>query len=348
MSSPLISVIICTRNRSQALARTLESLRQLEVPAPWRAEFLVVDNGSTDATARIVAAAAGLDPRLKYVAEPRRGQSIARNTGLAFSTGDIVLFTDDDVFPDRRWLRTMAEPLFRGEFDAVVGQIQLGAELAREWLTPFHKHWLAAPEPCPGMPLELVGANMGFHRRVLNLVPGFDPELGPGALGFGDDTLFSWQLEKAGARIGLLREALVVHCPDASRLLRRAWLEAGANRGRTQAYLLHHWFHGTLRAPRLQQLCLTAKLKLRRVLQPPPPLDAEGGIPWEISYVSCIAKCQQYQRERSRAPKYARHGLRPQGDAAAPGNCLAGASVAGGVAPPPPSPHNGLGETALP
>ena len=48
---------------------------------------------------------------------------------------------------------------------------------------------------------DLTGANMAFARRVLDKVPGFDRELGPGGLGFCDDTLFSLQLRTAGFRL---------------------------------------------------------------------------------------------------------------------------------------------------
>lgn len=311
MSSPAVSIIICTRNRSQALGRTLASLGGLNVPSSWRVEVMVVDNGSNDDTRQVVSDAALHNPLLRYVPEPRRGQCHARNTGLASMAGDIVLFTDDDVFPSRNWLCAMVGPILEGRYDAVVGKLELSSELQRDWLTPFHRCWLAAPDQGPDAPLELVGANMGFHRRVLEKVPGFDPELGPGALGFGDDTLFSWQVQQAGARIGFVQEATVAHCPEVSRLRRRAWLDAGANRGRTQAFLLHHWRHGSLRHPEILRSYLKTKLRLRRRLQPPPPLDAEGGLPWEISYVGGIAKCEQYLLERSRPPKYAKHGLQP-------------------------------------
>ena len=58
-------------------------------------------------------------------------------------------------------------------------------------------------------PEYLVGANMALSREVFAKVPGFDPELGPGALGFYDDTLLGWQLQEAGYTIGSAFDVVV-------------------------------------------------------------------------------------------------------------------------------------------
>jgi glycosyltransferase involved in cell wall biosynthesis len=52
--SPLISIIICTRNRGNDLRWTLETIGELDVPSDLPAEVLVVDNGSTDRTHEVV------------------------------------------------------------------------------------------------------------------------------------------------------------------------------------------------------------------------------------------------------------------------------------------------------
>jgi glycosyltransferase involved in cell wall biosynthesis len=52
--SPLVSIIICTRNRGNDLRWTLETIRELDVPSDLPAEVLVVDNGSTGHTPEVV------------------------------------------------------------------------------------------------------------------------------------------------------------------------------------------------------------------------------------------------------------------------------------------------------
>jgi glycosyltransferase involved in cell wall biosynthesis len=305
-----ISIIISTRNRAESLGRTLESFQNVEIPENCAAEVLVMDNASTDSTAAVAGRADLGGFSLRYILEKTPGKMHAQNRGLAAAKGNILLTIDDDVRPSKHWLVRMVSPLARGEYDGTVGRIELAADLVRPWMTSMHKWWLAAPEPGTVPKLELIGASMAFRRSVLERVPEFDTELGPGALGFGDDGLFSWQLEEAGFRIGEAAEARVVHHPDPSRLLRSSWLSAARTRGRTEAYLLHHWLHGEIRRPRLRRWWLGAKLAVRRRGA---RLDQEGAPLWEMSYVLHMEKCRQFEVERKRARNYTKHGLRKLG-----------------------------------
>ena len=54
---------------------------------------------------------------------------------------------------------------------------------------------------------------------------------------------------------------------------------------------------------------VAAKLHLRRILQPPVPMDAEGCAPWEMSYVLTIEKCRHFVKERRRPRNYSKRGL---------------------------------------
>lgn len=307
--SSSVSVIICTRNQGTSLARTLRAIGDVHVPPAWDAELVVVDNASTDHTAAVVRNADLRNLAIRYLYEGKKGKSFALNRGVAETRGEVLLWTDDDVIPARNWLESMATPLLDRRCDAVWGPIEIAAHLQRPWMRSLHKWWLAAPDAGTVKETELIGANMGFHRSVLQKVPAFDPELGPGALGFGEDSLFSFQLAQAGFRFQFIEQATVVHDFDPSRLLRSAWLEAGRRRGRVQAYLLHHWQHGKLRYPRLLWLWLAMKLSLRRILQPQGAADQEGCALWEISYVGGMAMCSQFRIERHRPRNYTKRGL---------------------------------------
>jgi glycosyltransferase involved in cell wall biosynthesis len=302
-----ISIIISTRNRAESLVRTLDTLATVEIPPGATAEIIVVDNASTDRTAELVLGHRPGDFSLRYLREPCNGKMRAQNRGLAAAQGTAILTTDDDVRPSKQWLEHMVRPIFNHQCDALVGRIELAPDLVRSWMTGKHKHWLASPGGIPVDKLELIGASMVFHRSVLERVPAFDTELGPGALGFGDDSLFSWQLEEAGFRIGEASEALVMHHPDASRLLRSSWLSAAKARGQTEAYLLYHWLHGEIKCPRLRRWWLGAKLAARRRGARP---SEEGAPLWEMSYVLHMEKCRQFEMERKRSRQYAKHGLR--------------------------------------
>jgi glucosyl-dolichyl phosphate glucuronosyltransferase len=309
--SKKVSILICTSNRAEELAKTLLAFERVAVPDGLSSEMVIVDNGSTDSTREVVRQYGGLKHigMVRYAFEPRKGKGNAFNRGVSEIEGDFVLSTDDDVRPAEDWIAQFSSVLIEERADAAVGRIVAAPHLQRPWLTPHHALWLAVADSDTTAPPELIGANMAFRRAVLTRVPGYDPELGPGALGFGDDSLFSWQLEEAGFRIVRVPDALVVHHFDAARLRRRAWLETARQRGRTRAYLLHHWEHGQIPNPRLRRICLSTKLLLRRRLSPPRPLDVDGCDRWEMSYVGSIAMCQQYLVERALPRKYTRRGL---------------------------------------
>lgn len=302
-----VSIIIATHNRAPALQQTLRRLAAVAIPSGWEAELIVADNGSTDDTSAVVQASKLKSVEVRYLYEGHKGKSHALNASLAQARGEILLFTDDDAAPAKDWLELIGRPLLERQCDAAVGRIELAEELRRPWLAPEHLACLAVFH---GVPLQLIGANSGFHRSVLDHVPAFDPELGPGASGFGEETLFSWQLAEAGSRLRYIPEATVIHHPDSSRLLRSSWLSAGRKHGVTRAYLMHHWLHEKVPSPRLRHAYVALKLRLRRLLEPPPPPDAEGTASWDMSYVAEMETCRQFLIERRRPRNYSKRGLR--------------------------------------
>jgi glycosyltransferase involved in cell wall biosynthesis len=97
---PLISVVIPARNAAATLDATLWSVRH-QTYARW--EVVVVNDGSTDATADVVVRHSMEDARIRCVKGHARGVSAARNLGTALSTGDLLAFLDaDDLWlPDK-------------------------------------------------------------------------------------------------------------------------------------------------------------------------------------------------------------------------------------------------------
>lgn len=305
LPNPNVSVIICTHNNADSLRKTLHAFGQVRLPEELSVELIVVDNASTDETAGVSKEVVhGL--AINYVFEPKKGLSNARNAGLAAARGEAILFTDDDVIPSHDWIERMAAPLLDRECDAITGRIQLGEELVRTWMGPMHDVWLAAARVVHA---ELVGACMGFHRSVLDRVPEFDAELGAGALGFSEETLFSNQLLLAGYRLSTIEEPCVQHYPRASRFVRREWLAAAHKRGRSAAYILHHWEHSDVKFPLFWSYYYQLKLWIRRVAQPPPGMEDEGAPEWEISYLVEMEKYRGFIKERRRLRNYEKHGL---------------------------------------
>jgi glycosyltransferase involved in cell wall biosynthesis len=95
--SPRFSVIIPAFNAAATLARAIESVRTQSRPAH---EIIVVDDGSTDATAEV---ARQFGDAVRLIQQPNRGVSVARNAGAVAATGDWMAFLDADDWyaPDR-------------------------------------------------------------------------------------------------------------------------------------------------------------------------------------------------------------------------------------------------------
>src|SRR5450432_3210644 len=190
--NPDFSIIICTHNRATHLRATLESLGAVDLPGELRGELIIVDNASTDGTAELAATYRLSNLEVRYFHETRPGKANALNSGISFSKGRVLLFTDDDVRFSREWFAGMCEPILSGKAHAVQGGIHIAPDLTRPWLTPLLKDSLAHYEgPREGSSVTLIGANMAVSREVFEKVPGFDSEIGPGPSAGGEDTLFS-------------------------------------------------------------------------------------------------------------------------------------------------------------
>jgi glycosyltransferase involved in cell wall biosynthesis len=99
----LASIAICTLNRAPSLARTLESLVAMYPINEVEWEVVVVNNGCTDGTDEVIDSFATRLP-IRRLLEPHGGLSRARNRAVDLITSSYIIWTDDDVVVDRRWL----------------------------------------------------------------------------------------------------------------------------------------------------------------------------------------------------------------------------------------------------
>ncbi len=197
------SVVICTRDRPEFLKRCLRSLSSL-TRKPM--EILVVDNTPTsDETHCIVRSMTGV----RYILEPRPGLDIARNTGVLYSSGNIVAFLDDDVTVHPHWLEALHRAFQTPEVMAVTGLV-LPAELETEAQYIFETHWsfnrgysakifdtnYFRETWHQGTPVWKIGAgaNMAFIREAFALVGPFDDRLDVGAAGCSGDSEFWYRV----------------------------------------------------------------------------------------------------------------------------------------------------------
>ncbi len=309
---PSVSIIVATSGRPTALEETLRSLATVQVPAGWAVDLLLVENVTQAGAESLLALLAGSGISTMYLFEPVRGKSRALNLALAAATGDVLLFSDDDVRFPVDWIERMGEPIFSGRADAVAGGVRLAPHLLRPWMNRTHRAWLASTADylSSDNPSEICGANMALRRQIFDKIGGFDPELGPGITGGGEESLLSWQIRKAGFKILGALEIEIEHHPNPDRLLYKSWIRAAQSKGETRAIHRHHWFHEPIEHALVKKWWVSAKLALRRKLSPARKPDEEGIPPWELSYIEDIAKYSRYLRESKRARTYTLQGLR--------------------------------------
>lgn len=204
MPSPLVSVVIPTRNRAPYLDVALGSLISQELEGPF--ELLVADDCSSDATPAIIGKRGVRCVR----AERPRGLNAARNAGVEATTAELVAFLDDDVYVPPGWLQAVLDGASRHPHaDAFGGPIR-----ARfEGKTPSS----CGRETAPITTLDLGerdteapmvwGANMVVRRASLEKIGPFDETVA----GHGDEEDWLLALRAAGGTIVYLAQAGVDH-----------------------------------------------------------------------------------------------------------------------------------------
>jgi glucosyl-dolichyl phosphate glucuronosyltransferase len=103
----LLTIAICTWNRSMLLRQTLDQMTRLAIPEGISWELLVVNNNSSDTTEEVIKSFSGSLP-IRYLFEPETGLSNARNCAVRHARGEYIIWTDDDVLVDRNWLASYA------------------------------------------------------------------------------------------------------------------------------------------------------------------------------------------------------------------------------------------------
>jgi glycosyltransferase involved in cell wall biosynthesis len=196
-------------------------MRELSVPEGVTWELLVIDNGSTDNTADVVARHQQLLP-IRRLVESTPGKSHALNRAAQAATGDYLLFTDDDVLVDVDWLSAYVRAFRRHPEAAVFGGpiVPWFEGDPPDWLVrTFHQVEYAfaaldlGTEPIPLVsPAVPFGANMAMRAAEQRRYP-YDPGLGPqpGGTIRGEETTLIKQMLAEGASGWWVPEARVRH-----------------------------------------------------------------------------------------------------------------------------------------
>ena len=196
-----LSVVVCAYNAAETLDECLRHTCALDYPD---LEIIVVDDGSTDATADL----ARRHPGVLLVQIDHAGLGVARNEGFRAARGEVVAYLDSDAFPSPEWPYYLVLGLDRRTVGGVGGpnvppvDDPVGAQVvARSPGGPVHV--LLSDDRAEHVP----GCNMAFWRHVLEEVSGFDPVY----TAAGDDVDLCWKVLDRRWEIGFHPAALVWH-----------------------------------------------------------------------------------------------------------------------------------------
>ncbi len=219
MSYSDLSIIICTRDRSQELAHCLS---KLTLQCGSHDEIIVVDNRPSNDMARQIALKFGA----KYYLVTNGGKSTALNVGIKRSNSDIIAFLDDDCFVEDGWkysitrhfedqdiayvsglekpyeLRTMAQKILE-----LKGGFSKGVNFRCFTKDTYKNIWWR------GVPVYLIGlgGNSAVRKSAILKVGGFDEMFGPGEdIWAGESTEICYRLLQGGYTLVYDPEAIVL------------------------------------------------------------------------------------------------------------------------------------------
>ncbi|MGA2388501.1 MAG: glycosyltransferase [Candidatus Sulfotelmatobacter sp.] len=202
-----VSIIIPTFNGASRIGKCLDALTYQT--AGRDAEILVINDGSTDNTAQVVARY----PGVRLITQLNAGPAAARNRGALEAQGTIILFTDDDCVPIPEWLAAMIEPF---KDPSVVGakgiyrtrQTSLVARFVQIEYEDKYRRMSVLPQ------IDFIDTySAGFRRDRFLEMNGYDTSF---PVACAEDVELSYRMSARGWTMNFVPAAIVYHThPDA-------------------------------------------------------------------------------------------------------------------------------------
>ncbi len=219
-----VSVILATRDRAELLEETLRHFAAQQLGGlSW--QVIVADNGSSDRTPDVLRAAAATLP-LEWVTERAPGKNPALNRALPLARGRLLVFTDDDVVPEPRWIAELVAAAARWPDHAIFGGriLPIFPPETPDWL---QRHWFVGAAyakyelPQDEGPTKRLPFGPNFMVRAAAMAGvRYHDEIGPSGEDYvsGSETELLLRLTRRGERIVYVPAATVGHVVRASQL----------------------------------------------------------------------------------------------------------------------------------
>lgn len=213
VSTPSISLIICTHNRADKLNHSLAYYADISAPTAY--EILIVANACTDHTLQVVEKHMESNPRIRSIVEPKIGHSNARNAGWQNANAPFVFYIDDDAYPASNIIAELKNLVEHNAIKCIGGRTKYWDYDSPKWITADLVEPPVFLEKFGLMPARgyINGCACGFEKQVLQNAGGFNPEVGMrgNKMGYYDEVYMQERLQALGYPIHYSPELIVYH-----------------------------------------------------------------------------------------------------------------------------------------
>jgi glycosyltransferase involved in cell wall biosynthesis len=201
MNPPKVSVIIPAYNCEKTIAAAVNGCLAQRYP---HVEVVVVDDGSSDATAAIL----GTFKRIRWIKQLNKGPACARNAGAKIASGQFLAFTDSDCVAHEDWLEKLMACFAQENVGAVAGSYGITntesilARCIQAEIEYRHRRFSAEN-------IRALGSyNFAIRREIFDRIKGFDESYRRAS---GEDNDLSYRILALERRIAFAKDALVDH-----------------------------------------------------------------------------------------------------------------------------------------
>ncbi len=244
----IISVVVCTYNRSDILGLCLDSLSKQTLDKSTY-EVIIVNNNSTDDTEEVIKNFIAENSNFRSFIELNQGSSHARNRGAKEAIGEYLAFIDDDGKAYPNWTENIIKFIEKHPEVNAFGGPYIGYSQKKipAWLPKNFGSWsLGNEEKEIIFPKGwLTGTNMIFGKKTFLDIGGFDTSKGPKGnnFAFGEDTFLIYTFNKNHIPIWYVPDIKVQHLTD-DKKFKFSWIfTSGYNAGKVDEKTFNHNHH---------------------------------------------------------------------------------------------------------
>lgn len=243
-----ISVVIPLYNHERYIEQAIASVLGQTLPA---SEIIVVDDGSTDGSARVAERLARQHPVIAFSSQQNRGAHAGINAGLQVATGDLLtILNSDDVFHPTRFAELVGAFDARPATEAVATALAFidgsGGAISNPWYQQARRYY----DDCGDMGLALVNgnflmttSNLMFRRSLVEAIGRFSP------LRYAHDLDFFMRVAARGEALQLLDRPLLSYRQHATNTINEDHLKVKVEWAAVTAFHLYRLWEGDGPAP---------------------------------------------------------------------------------------------------